>query len=475
MSLKKNIISNFILTASTILFPLVTLPYITRTLSAHNIGRVFYIDSFTQYLMLFAALGITFYGVREVAKVKENKQQLSQLTMELVVIQFTLSVLACLCFLCLPLLFENLRFNSTLVKIGCISIASNAFMIEWFYQGMENFTFITIRSLILRSISVLFILFTVTSADDYAVYYLISALGIALSAAFNFGFFLKNHYASFKWSKSIFRHLRPLLVLFSINVSISLYTVMDTIILGSITTPDQVSFYNIPLKIVKLFWTVMGGIGLVLIPKMSSLFSKNDSAAIQSLMKNSISIVLILGIPFFFFVLVFPTEVLLIVSGTQYLPAKPSLQILAIVPLIIGLCNVFGTQYLMAIGMERKILFATIFGFIVSLSLNFGLIPFFGYIGSAIACLCSELTVCLVVFYHAKKTIKIHVDYPVLFLILSSILAAVVSWLLLRTLLHQYYLMFATSFCYLLAFLLLHFLVFRSHFVNQIINFRSKS
>jgi O-antigen/teichoic acid export membrane protein len=183
--------------------------------------------------------------------------------------------------------------------------------------------------------------------------------------------------------------------------------------------------------------------------------------------------VLILGVPFFFFVLFFPTEVLLIVSGTQYLPAKVSLQILAIVPLIIGLCNVFGTQYLLAIGLERKILFATIFGFVVSLSLNFGLIPFYGYIGSAIACFCSELTVCLVVFYHARKTIKVNFDYVVFFLILSSILVAFVFWLVLHTVLNHFYLMFATSFCYLIAFLLLHFFVFKSHFINQILSFRN--
>lgn len=473
MSIKKNIVSNFILTASSILFPLITLPYITRTLSAANIGRVFYIDSFTQYLGLFAALGIPVYGVREVAKVRHDKSKLSQLVLELVTIQFTLSVLACIVFFTLPFFFKALSVDFNLVKIGCILIMCNSFMIEWYYQGIEQFTYITIRSLIIRAINVLMILFLVVNNADHETYYLITALTITISGLLNFSIFLKKDFVAFKLKNSIFLHFKPLLLLFTINVSISLYTVVDTIILGSMTGPEQVSFYIIPLRIVKLFWTVMGGIGWVLIPKMSSLFLQKDTEGIQVLMKKSLNIVLLLGIPFFFLVVFFPSEILSIVSGQQYLQARLSLQILAIVPLIIGICNVFGTQYLLAIGLERKILFATIFGFIVSLSLNFALIPFLGYVGSAIACVCAELVVCLVVFYHAKKTIRIHLDHTLLYLILSSAALSIVFLLSFQHFFSSLMMLFSTAFVYVISFILLHFLVFKSAFINSLINFRT--
>lgn len=472
MSLKKNIVSNFILTASTIIFPLITLPYITRTLSATSIGKVFYIDSFTQYFILFSAIGIPYYGVREVAKLKFDKKKISQFVLELVTIQFILSSLFSLIFLYLHIYFNALAANSTLIKIGCIAIISNAFLIEWFYQGIENFTYITIRSLVIKSLSVLCILFLVIKKTDSEIYYLILSVTFLANAILNFGNFVRKHFVSFKVSKQIFSHLRPLLVLFSINISISLYTIMDTIILGSLTSVEQVSFYNIPLKIVKIFWTVMGGIGIVLIPRMSSFFADDDKPAIQALMKKSISIVLLLGIPFFFAGIFFAEDILLIVSGKQYIKSKEALQILSIVPLIIGLCNVFGTQYLLAIGLEKKILIATVFGFVISLGLNFMLIPHLGFIGASIACVVAELTVCVVVFIAARKTISIAVDYNLLFLVLASVAAAFIFWIILHNYFEHLILMVLTSFLYCFSFVALQYLLFKNELIKSIFKFQ---
>lgn len=472
MSLKKNLISNFILTASTFLFPLITIPYITRTLSTISIGSVLYIDSFTQYFILVSTIGIPYYGLREVAKLKLDKEKISQLVIELAIIQFFLSCIFCIIFLVLPFFFGKLTTNLDLIKIGCLTIVANSFLIEWFYQGTENFTYITVRSIVIKSLSVLMILLLVVVKTDSSTYYFILSLTVLANAILNFGNFLRNHFVRFKYSSKIFTHLRPLWILFSINISVSLYTIMDTIILGSMTTPQQVSYYNIPLKIVKIFWSIMGSIGLVLIPRMSTFFTDKDTTAIQDLMKKSISIVLLFGIPFFFFVFFFPEEILLIISGKQYLKAKLALQILAIVPLIIGLCNVFGTQYLLAIGQERKILFATIFGFIGSLLLNFCLIPFFGFIGSAIACVFAELIVCILIFRSAKQTIKINIDYNLLLLIIVSLVCSLSFQLIFKGTLNQFLLLIFTCLIYLISFGLLHVIVFKNDLINSIIKFR---
>jgi O-antigen/teichoic acid export membrane protein len=472
MSVKKNIVSNFILTATTIIFPLITLPYITRTLSAVNIGKVFYIDSFTQYFILFSAIGIPYYGVREIAKLKGKRLQISEFVVELVTIQFVLSLFFSLIFLTLHLFFRELNDSSRLVKIGCIAIVSNAFLIEWFYQGIENFTYITVRSLIIKSLSVLLILFLVVQKYDFEIYYLILSLTVLANAILNFGNFIKNHFVGIKINKKVFLHLKPLWVLFSINISVSLYTIMDTIILGSLTNVEQVSFYNIPLKIVKIFWTIMGGIGIVLIPKMSAFFANNEHIQIEALIKKSISIVLLLGIPFFFMGIVFAEDILFIVSGKQYIQSKIALQILSIVPLIIGICNVFGTQFLLAIGQEKKILTATIFGFCISLVLNFLLIPTLGFIGASISCVCSESTVCLVVYLAARKKTSIQVDYGLMGLISSSVLCSMIFWLISRFYIHSILLLVLTAVVYFCSFISLHYLVFKNSLISSILKIR---
>ena len=474
MSLKKNVISNFILTASTFIFPLISLPYITRTLSTASIGQFFYIDSFTQYFILFSAIGIPYYGVREVAKLKFDRQRISQFVIELVIIQFALSFIFCGLFLTFPFFIKTLRASSDLIRIGCITIVSNAFLIEWFYQGIENFSYITVRSIVIKSLSVIMILFLVVNKNDSNIYYLILALTVLANAVLNFGNFIGKHYANFKFESKIFWHLRPLWILFSINISVSLYTLMDTIILGSMTNPVQVSYYNIPLKIVKLFFSVMGGIGLVFIPRMSSFFVDNDIKGIQNLMTKSISIVLLLGIPFFLVGVFFPEEILFVVSGKQYIHAKVALQILAIVPLIIGLNNVFGTQYLLAIGREKKILYATIFGFFGSLILNICLIPHYGFVGSSIACVLAELIVCIIIFKSAKDTIKINVDFNLLFLIIVSSIFALVFLLIFKNISNQILLMIFTGLCYVCSFGLFQIFIFKNGFINSIIKFRSR-
>ncbi len=472
MSLKKNLLSNFILTASTFLFPLITIPYLTRTLSTVSIGSVLYIDSFTQYFILISTIGIPYYGVREVAKLKLDRQKISQLVVELAIIQFFLSCVFCMIFLVLPFFLGKLNTNLNLIKFGCLTIVANSFLIEWFYQGIENFTYITVRSIVIKSLSVLMILFLVVAKTDSNIYYLILSLTVLANAILNFGNFINKHFVSFKYSSEIFKHLRPLWILFSINISVSLYTIMDTIILGSMTTPQQVSYYNIPLKIVKIFWSIMGSLGLVLIPRMSTFFTNNDTTAIQDLMKKSISIVLLFGIPFFFIVMLFSEEILLIISGKQYLEAKVALQILAIVPLIIGLCNVFGTQYLLAIGQEKKIFIATIFGFIGSLLLNFCLIPFFGFIGSAIACVFAESIVCVLIFRSARKTIKINIDRNLLSLIITGLIFSLSFELIFQHIINQLFLLVFTCLIYVISFGVLQVLVFKNELINSIIKFR---
>jgi len=473
MSLKKNLVSNLILTASTIIFPLITLPYITRTLSASNIGKVFFVDSFTQYFILFSAIGIPFYGVREIAKIKGNREKVSSLVVDLVITQISLAFLSCIILYIMYLFFPKLNSESGLITIACLAIISNSFLIEWFYQGIENFTYITKRSLVIKTISVILILILIKQNTDYQIYYLILTLTVLANAILNFVNFFRKSYTPYVFHRGIFKHLKPLWVLFSINIAISLYTIMDTIILGSLTSPQDVSFYNIPLKIVKIFWTIMAGIGVVLIPRMSSFFANNEVDRIQELMKKSISIVVMLGLPFLFLALIFPTEILLAVSGNQYLKAKMALQVLGVVPFIIGICNVFGTQYLLAIGQERKILYGTILGFAVSLGLNFLLIPKIGFLGASISCVMAELSVCVTVYYFARKTIKIIIDYQLIMLVILSLCITILFWLGIQHLISSFYLLGSCIVTYAITFLILNYFFFRNSLVASILNFFS--
>lgn len=432
MGLKRNIISNFILTASTIVLPLITFPYVTRTLSSKAIGDVFFIDAFTQYFILFASLGIPFYGIREIAKNRKDHFMVSTLVVELVILQICLSCFSIIIFFSLGYLFRELAPLMELIAIGALMIMSTSFTIEWFFQGIESFTYITKRSLFFKIISVFAIIFFVKQGSDSKIYYLILALVVTANAVLNFVFFIKNHYKEYSFSSSIFRHFKPLLILFSINASVSVYVILDSIILGFLTDTVNVSYYNIPLKLVKIFWLIISGIGTVFIPRISAFHANEDTLAIQNLMTKSISIVLLLSLPFCFLCLVYPAEILILISGKKYLPATSALQLLSFIPLIIGLCNVFGTQFLLPIGKEKNILYAAILGLIISLCFNFSLIPKFKFLGSAIAAIAAESCVCLYVFLATRKYIKVIFDYLLLLQICFSLIITFIFYFLTR-------------------------------------------
>jgi len=465
-------ISNLLLTSSAVVFPLVTFPYVTRTLSSVSIGKYFFVDAFTQYFIIFSAVGIPYYGIREIAKVKNNAPVRSKLVVELLTVQVMLAIFFSMVFIGIHFFIPDLKNEFNLVKIACLGIISTSFLMEWFYQGIENFTYITKRSLIIKTLSVISILLFVKVSGDYLIYYLLTTLVVLFNAALNFINYLKNYHTSYTGKLNLKSHFKPLLVLFSINVSVSIYAILDTIILGLLTNPTNVSYYNVPLKLVKIFWTVVNGAGMVIIPRMASYFLDNDIKGIQQIMRKSLNIVFLLTIPFCVFCLMFPNEILVIISGQKYLYAANALRILSIVPFIISVCNVFGTQFLMPIGQEKRILHATILGLIISLSFNFLLIPQLKFIGAAITCVAAESTVCAYILVSAIKRTKLLIDYSLLLQIFISLSVSIIGRLVLGPYLKGLPLIVCTLVIYCLAFILLQFAYFKNDFVFSLTKYK---
>lgn len=471
MSLKKNIVSNFFLTSSSLLFPLITFPYITHVLSNDSIGRVFFVDAFTQYFVIISALGIPFYGIREISKIRDDPDKRSVLVAELISIQFILALFSSLAFLVLYYFVPQLKGNLDLIILGCICIVSNAFLIEWFYQGVENFSFITVRSLALKVVGVICILFFVRSASSRLIYYSITVGLVILNSVVNIVNYYKNYHSTTGLTINFRRHIKPLLLLFSINIAVSVYTVLDTIILGLFTNPLSVSYYSVPLRLVKMYWTVVLGVGLVMVPRISGFVVTKDLSAISQLLRKSFSVVFLLTIPFAFFCLLFAKEILFVISSNKYLNSINTLQILSVVPFIVGCCNVLGTQFLMPMGKEKKILQATLVGLCVSLVLNFCLIPGLSYLGSAIACLAAETSVCIYVLVAARKHLVVSIDYLLLVQISISLLVSLLAFYMI----HAHYTglieMSMVLIIYLISFLSLQLFLFKNSFIYSLIKF----
>lgn len=474
IGIKKNAISNFLLNLFKLLLPMATFPYLTRVLSKEAIGNVFFIDSIIQYLLIFVSLGIPFYGIREIAKNKGNAEVQSKIALELVLIQLGLSLFAILFLLSLPLFIHQLRLNETLIKIGCISIISSSFLIEWYYQGIEKYVYITYRSIITKLLGVAAIFFLVKSPSDDKIYYLISNLIIVTNSMINFFYFIKN---SPKVCLSMLRfkdHIKPLLVLFCINVSISIYSILDTIILGFLKNTQTVSLYYIPSKIVKIYWSLIISIGFVLIPKISQYFASKEHDKINSIASSLLNIILMLTAPFMLFCLIIPKEIIQFVAGDKYEMSSNVLRILSSIPLIISVCNLLSTQFLLPIGQEKKILHATILGLLISLTTNFILVLYFAHIGTAIAYLLTEIVVFVYIYLSSKTQIKMKVDNKLFLNILLTSFTTVILYLTAKSFTSGSILMAIVIASYFIIFFILYLTYFRGKYLSDFLTFEKK-
>ena len=472
MSIRKNMISSFTLAISNFIFPIITFPYITRIISNDSIGKVFFVDACTQYFITFASFGIPAYAVREIAKIKNLPRQYSQLVSELLIIQVTLSILFSLLFISIPIWSSSLHNHKDLIRISCITIISTSFMMDWFYQAMEKYTFITIRSVVVRILGVILILLFVKTSDDYLIYYSIPAVITLINTGINFGRYLARHHVASKENLKPLRHIKPLLILFAINVSVSVYTVLDTIILGMLTDPVSVSFYSVPLRLVKMVWAVAASLGIVFVPRIASFYKASSFDLINLTLSKSFSIISLVTLPFALFCILLPREILFTVAGDKYIEAYQAVQILALLPFIIGVCNVMGTQFLIPSGNERRILQATVIGLSVSLLLNFFMIPLWGYIGTSMACLASELVVCLYIFFYAQKIITLSIDYNILFLIFISALPVILLKHILASHFTNQSLLLISGLIYLATFVLLQIIYFKNAFLFSIMKIK---
>jgi len=409
--LKRNILYNTILQLSQLLFPLITFPYAARVLMPSAMGSVSFASNFTQYFLTFAFLGIPAYGIREIAKVKGNHILLKKTFSELFYFNLITTTLVSIIFLCIVTTITILKSDLTLFLIGFGIIWSNLFFIEWYYNGTQDFKYITIRSLIIRSLSVILIFTLIKSPKDKNLYYLIEFIVIFLSSILNFSK-AKNLLIYNINEINLKRHITPVLTLFSLSVMVTIYVYANTIILGLFKPKYEVAYYSVSERISKLAIAFIKTAGIVLIPELSILLNKkeeNKQSRALDLLKKSFYYTTFLSIPIAFGVLFFSKELIEIIAGKSYKLADYSLMILSPLPILLGLAFIYSRQILFPLGKEKQMFRLSIYGMLFNLTINFILIPKFGYIGSSISYLLTEILMMTLVYFESRKYIRLNI------------------------------------------------------------------
>ena len=392
-SLKLNFIMNAILTMSSFLFPLISFPYVSRILGPEGTGRVDFATSLIAYFLMFAQLGIPTYGVRACAKVRDDQRLLTKIAQELLIINLVMSVLA-YAVLALGLIFvPRLRKDRLLYILVSLTILFNTIGMEWLYKALEQYTYITVRSIAFKLVSLGAMFALINSRDDYVIYGGITIL--ASSASYLMNFFHARKYISLRpvGGYEFKPHLKAVMVFFAMACATTVYTNMDKVMLGIMGTDVDVGYYGAASRIKSILVSVVTSLGTVLLPRASYYVQQGKMEEFRKISRKALNFVVLAATPLTLYFIFFARQGILLLSGSEYLGAVTPMQLIMPTLLFIGLTNILGIQILVPTGREKTVLYSVIVGAVTDVICNLLLIPRYMAMGAALSNMIAEAAV----------------------------------------------------------------------------------
>ena len=460
MQTQKNIFYNVLLALSQVLFPLLTFPYLARVLGPENIGLYNFSESYARYFALVAALGISVYGVREIAKKQDQPKALSNTFAELFLINLIATCTLSVLYIFTIGYTNRLSSHASLFYWSFVFFFFQVFVLEWFFTGINQFKYIAVRFFIIRLIFVAAIFIFIREASDYVKYMQLQVGLTFFLGVINFIYLFK--FIDLKNIRikelNLIQHLKPLFLLFLTIFSISVYLHFDTVLLGILADNESVGYYSAPLKLVKIIIAVLAAITAAMFPKMVQYFEQGDLVQFEKMLKQSFELVLSIGIPTALLVYTLAPEIIYILFGSSFELAVTPLQITAPLILIVSLSTIFGFQILSVHSKDSAILKSAIVGMLFSLIASFLLIPKFKQDGAAYIILCTELLVLSFFIFYSSKVIQLkntkqvivrEIVFAIPYLILPYLVALIVTAAVPKLIL--------VLFCAFIWFVLVHF------------------
>lgn len=405
LSVKKNLLLNGINTVTQILFPVITFPYAARVLLPEGIGVINFLNSIISYIVLLTSIGIPMYAVKEIAKYRDYKEQRDKITVEIIILSTFLCLLGYIGVWILAKFIPQIHQQTSLFYILSLTILFTAIGVNWFYQGIEDFKFITIRALIFRTLSAICLFLFVKSPSDLLIYACIvvgSTVGNNFINFIHLRKYLDIHQFKFK-QLNIKRHLYPSVQTFVLTLVISLYTSLNPIMLGFMTDDAQVGYFTAGIKITHIAITLIASIGTVLLPRCSNLIMSGDFVTFKRLIIKTLQLTQCLSYPMCAACVILAIPLTDVFCGNEFLDSVPVLVLNAPVIILSIMNNFLCIQILYPMNKTRICILGTVFGGLVNIVLNTLIIPVYGATGAAISVLISEIAVLIILLSKGFK------------------------------------------------------------------------
>lgn len=400
----KNYIYNLIQQVLLVVSPLITIPFLSRSLGAEGIGTYSYAFALTNYFTLVATLGCDVYGRREISYVKNSLMDRSKKFWSIQIIKTICTLLVSVVYI----IFSLNNSNKTLLLILTFHLINVPLNIGWFYQGTEKFKKITIRTIFLKLAELLFVVFCIHSKNDLIKYTFGSSF-INFLTFFVLWLDIKNDIKFEKITlKDVKYDLKNCLQFFLPAIATSVYTLLDKTMLGILTRGyTENGYYEQAQKINIVLLRVVLSLGLVLLPQIAGAFKEGNKKQVKDLVNKSGKYVFFISLPIALGLICISDNFVPWFFGNGYNKVSELLKLSGFILIVQGLDDVFGMQYLVNIGKQKQYIISIFSGALTNFIFNLILIPKLASAGAIIASFIGELVIVLVQIYYVKTNINL--------------------------------------------------------------------
>lgn len=393
-SLKINLFYSVLLVLANYVFPFLTYPYVSRVLGVTGIGACNFVDSIINYFILFSMLGIEVVGTREIAKSKQDPDQLNRVFSNLLLVSLLLTGVMLLVLLVVTFTVPVLTTHKDMMLFGAFKLIFNCLLMEWLFKGLEDFRLISIRSIVVKTLYVFSVFILVRKAEDVGIYYLLSCMMVVVNAVVNM-FISRNHvHLSFR---NI--HLRPtfqsVLKLGLYTILTSMYSSLNVTFLGFTAGDTQVGYYSTATKLYAIVMALFTAFTSVVIPKLSAVVAKGDMDQLKSYFNMVTNLLPVLTLPIVVWMMIMAPDIVSLISGPGYEGAILPMIIISPLVFIIGYEQILVLQILLPLSKDAIMLRNSAIGALVGVILNILIVPKFFAVGSACVWMACEVLILL--------------------------------------------------------------------------------
>lgn len=389
--IKRNFFFSSILTTANYVFPLLTYPYVSRVLGANGIGICNFVDSIVTYFLMFSMMGITILGIRETAINKKQTEKLSEVFSNLFVLNTIFTIIVFIAYVLFCVFVSEMQEYKSLAILGGFKIIFNYLLIEWFYKGLEEFRYITLRTLCVKCLYVFSVFLFVRDKEDYGIYYALSVFMIVFNAVINVKHCGK--YVSFSFKNlNIVPYIKPYLILGADLICGAMYTTFNTAYLGFVSNTVEVGYYTTATKLYFICISLFSAFTGVMMPRMTSLYAEGNMDEYRDKLYKSTKLLFTFSVPLVLFVVIDASDIIYIIAGDGFSGAITPMRIIMPLMIVLGYKQIIILQGLLPIGKNKMILGNSAIGAIVGLILNIAIVPFLHATGSAIVWLLTEIS-----------------------------------------------------------------------------------